>query len=115
MAFFTRLLFTLLGMVFAVLFTLGVLCWLILYLLFAGVRWLLTGQKPQVLMMWQQIQVMRKGMQSGQSTGWSSWSRTSHGQWHEAQGHTQRSGDSSDVIEDVVVREVHHTRQLPKD
>jgi hypothetical protein len=32
-----------------------------------------------------------------------------------AHGHTQRSGAKSDVIEDVVVREIHHTRQLPKD
>jgi hypothetical protein len=115
MAFLTRLLFTLLGMAFAVFFTLGVLCWLVLYVVFACVRWLLTGQKPQVLMMWQQIQAMRKGMQSGQGTSWSSWSRTGDGQWHETQGHAQRSGDSSDVIEDVVVREIHHTRQLPKD
>ncbi len=115
MAFLTRLLFTLLGMAFAVFFTLGVLCWLVLYVVFACVRWLLTGQKPQVLMLWQQIQAMRNGMQSGQGTSWSSWSRTGDGQWHETQGHAQRSGDSSDVIEDVVVREIHHTRQLPKD
>jgi hypothetical protein len=119
MAFLTRLLFTLLGMAFAVLFTLGVLCWLVLYVAFACVRWLLTGQKPQVLLMWQQIQAMRKGMQSGQGARWSSWSRTSDGQWYEAHDHVQRSDAKSDVIEDVVedvvVREIHHTRQLPKD
>jgi hypothetical protein len=115
MAFFTRLLFTLLGMAFAVLFAAGVFCWLVLYVAFACVRWLLTGQKPQVLMMWQQIQAMRKGMQSGQSAGWSSGSRTSDGQWHESHGHAQRSDANSDVAEDVVVREIHHTRQLPKD
>jgi hypothetical protein len=115
MAFFTRLIFGLIGMAFAVLFALGVLCWLALYVVFACVRWLVTGQKPQVLMMWQQIQALRKGMQGGQGATWSSWSRSSDGQWHEAHGHTQRSGDSSNVIEDVVVREVHHTRQLPKD
>jgi hypothetical protein len=119
MAFFTRLIFALIGMAFAVLFAAGVLCWLFLYLVFACVRWLVTGQKPQVLLMWQQIQVMRKGMrngmQGGQSAAWSGWSRSSDGQWHEAHGHTQRSCDSSEVIEDVVVREVHHTRQLPKD
>ncbi len=115
MAFFTRLIFTLIGMAFAVLFAIGVLCGLALYVLFASLRWLATGQKPQVLMLWQQIQAMRRGMQTGQGAGWSSWSRTSDGQWHEAHGRAQRSGDSSDVIEDVVVREVHHTRQLPKD
>ena len=115
MAFFTRLLFTILGTAFAVLFALGVLFWLVLYVAFACVRWLLTGQKPQVLLMWQQIQAMRKGMQSGQGAGWASWSRTPDGQWHEAQGHAQRSDANSNVVEDVVVREIHHTRQLPKD
>jgi hypothetical protein len=90
MAFLTRLLFTLLGTAFAVLFTAGVLCWLVLYVVFACARWLVTGQKPQVLMMWQQVQAMRKGMQSGQ-------------------------GAKSDLVEDVVVREIHDTRQLPKD
>lgn len=98
MAFFTRLLFTLLGMAFAVLFALGVLCWLVLYMVFASVRWLVTGQKPQVLMMWQQVQAMRKGMQSGQ------------GLQHAEQGYAQRSGAKPDVVEDVEVREIHDTR-----
>ena len=119
MAFFTRLIFALMGMAFAALFAAGVLCWLILYLAFACVRWLVTGQKPQVLLMWQQLQAMRKGMRNGmqgrQDATWSSWSRTSDGQWHEAHGHSERSDGSSDVIEDVVVREIHPTRQLPKD
>jgi hypothetical protein len=115
MAFFTRLLFTLLGMAFAVLFTLGVLCWLVLYVAFASVRWLVTGQKPQVLMMWQQIQAMRKGMQPGQGDRWSGGSRPSEGPWPQEQGPAPRSGAKSDVIEDVVVREIRHKRDLPKD
>ena len=119
MAFFTRLIFALVGMAFAVLFAVGVLCWLALYVVFACVRWLVTGQKPQVLLMWQQIQAMRKGMRNGMQGGegatWSSWSRSSDGQWHEAHGHTQRSSDSSEVIEDVVVREISEKRYLPKD
>jgi hypothetical protein len=119
MAFFTRLIFALIGMAFAVLFAVGVLCWLALYVVFACVRWLVTGQKPQVLLMWQQIQAMRKGMRNGMQGGegatWSSWSRSSDGQWHEAHGHTQRSSDSSEVIEDVVVREISEKRYLPKD
>ena len=86
MRFFTRLIFALIGMAFALLFAIGVLCWLALYVVFACLRWLATGQKPQVLMMWQQIQAMRKGMQSG-----------------------------PDVIEDVVVREIHDKPSLPKD
>ena len=114
MAFFTRFILALLGMAFAVLFAVGVLCWLALYVVFACLRWLATGQKPQVLMMWQQIQAMRKGMQSGQGASWASWSRTSDGQWHEAHVHASRSGTQPDVIEDAVVRELHETRQLPK-
>lgn len=115
MAFFTRLIFALIGMAFAVLFAVGVLCWLALYVAFASLRWLVTGQKPQVLMMWQQIKAMRKGMQSGQGSSWSSWSRTSDGQWHEAHGNAQSKALNADVVEDVVVREVHEQRQLPKD
>ena len=103
MAFFTRLLLTIFGTAFAVMFTLGVLCWLILYMAFASVRWLVTGQKPQVLMMWQQVQAMRKGMQSGQRP------------WYAGQGHAQRSGAKPEEVEDVVVREIHDTRNLPKD
>jgi hypothetical protein len=96
MAFFTRLILALLGMAFALLFTLGVLCWLALYLVFACLRWLLTGQKPQVVMMWQQIQAMRKAMQP-------------------RQGFAQRSDADSEVVDDVEVREIHDKRYLPKD
>ena len=113
MAFFTRFILALLGMAFAVLFAVGVLCWLALYVVFACLRWLATGQKPQVLLMWQQIQAMRKGMQSGQGASWSTWSRTGDGEWHEAHGQAQ--DQKANVIEDVVVREIYDKRQLPKD
>ena len=113
MAFFTRFILALLGMAFAVLFTVGVLCWLALYVVFACLRWLATGQKPQVLLMWQQIQAMRKGMQSGQGASWSTWSRTGDGEWHEAHGQAQ--DQKANVIEDVVVREIYDQRQRPKD
>ena len=93
MAFFTRLILTLLGMAFALLFTLGVLCWLAVYVVFACLRWLLTGQKPQVVMMWQQMQAMRKGMQ----------------------GSARRTDVNSDFVEDVEVREISDKRNLPKD
>jgi hypothetical protein len=112
MAFLTRFIFALLGMAFAILFTLGVLCWLALYVVFACLRWLATGQKPQVLLMWEQIQAMRRGMQSGQGASWSSWSRSSDGQWHEAHGYAKHRNLSSEVVEDVVVREVHEKRIL---
>jgi hypothetical protein len=113
MAFFTRFILALLGTTFAVLFAVGVLCWLALYVVFACLRWLATGQKPQVLLMWQQIQAMRKGMQSGQGASWSTWSRTGDGEWHEAHGQAQ--DQKANVIEDVVVREIYDKRQLPKD
>ena len=115
MAFFTRFILTLIGMAFAVLFAVGVLCWLALYVVFACLRWLATGQKPQVLLMWQQIQAMRKGMQSGQGASWSSWSRSSDGQWHEAHGQAPSRDSKADVIEDAVVREIDDKRSLPKD
>jgi hypothetical protein len=115
MAFFTRLLLAVLGMAFAALLTLGLLCWLVLYVAFASMRWLVTGQKPQVLMMWQQVQNLRKGMQSPQGARWSGGSRANNGQWHEARGHSQRTDKNTDVVEDVEVREVHERRQLPKD
>ena len=115
MTFLTRFILALFGMAFAVLFALGVLCWLALYVVFACLRWLATGQKPQVLMMWQQIQSMRKGMQAGQGARWSSWSRTTDGQWHEAQGEAPSRDQKADVIEDAVVREIHDKRSLPKD
>ncbi len=115
MAFFTRLIFALIGMAFAILFAMGVLCWLVLYVAFACLRWLLTGQKPQVLMMWQQIQAMRKGMQTGQGARWSSWSRTSDGEWHEAHEQAPGRDHKADVIEDAVVREIHDKPSLPKD
>ncbi len=115
MAFFTRFILALFGMAFAVLFTFGVLCWLALYVVFASLRWLVTGQKPQVLLMWQQIQAMRKGMQSGQGASWSTWLRTRDGQWHEAHGHALGGDTKADVIEDVVVREIRDQRSPPKD
>jgi hypothetical protein len=115
MTFFMRLILSLLGVVFAAVVAIGVLCWLALYVAYATLRWLLTGQKPQVLMMWQQIQAMRQGMQAGQGARWSSWTRSGDGPWHEEQRYSQRRDSNSDVIEDVVVREVHEKRSLPRD
>lgn len=115
MAFLTRLMITLFGMALAVLFAVGVLCGVALYVAFSVVRWLVTGQKPQLLIMWQQIQMMRKRMQTHQSARWSGGPRSSDGSWHAEQGHVDRSGHTTDAVQDVVVREVHPQRQLPKD
>lgn len=108
MAFITRLILALFGMAFAVLLTLSLLFWLMLNVAFASLRWLLTGQKPQVLLMWQQIQALRKGVQSARS---SSGSRSSDGQWHDVHAHP-RTQDRV-VIEDAVVREISDKRGPP--
>ena len=40
-----------------------------LYIVFATVRWLLTGRKPQVVMVWQQFSQLRKGARWGGAPG----------------------------------------------
>lgn len=104
MAFFNRFILALFGLAVAVLLTVGVVVWLIFYVAFASLRWLATGQKPQVLLMWQQLQAMRKRMSTG----------------HAYPGAASERDPNAVVIEDVVVREVHevdavHKRTLPKD
>ena len=111
MSLFSRLLLTFFGLAFAV----GLLCWFVLYVVFATIRWLITGQKPQVLLMWQQIKAMRQGMKAGQGATWSSWSRTSDGQWHEEHGFARHQDSKDAIVEDVVVREIHEKRYLTKD
>ena len=44
----------------------GLLLALGLYTVFAAVRWLLTGRKPQVVLVWQQFSALRKGAGWGQ-------------------------------------------------
>ena len=77
----------------------GLLLALGLYTVFATLRWLLTGRKPQVVLVWQQFSQLRKG------TAW----RSGMGQPF---GATQST--ASDVV-DVEVREVHeHAPRLPE-
>ena len=47
----------------------GLLLALGLYTVFAAVRWLLTGRKPQVVLVWQQFSALRKGAHWGQQPG----------------------------------------------
>jgi hypothetical protein len=115
MPLFSRLIITLFGIAFAALFILAALIWLILYLVFASVRWLATGQKPQAVLLWQQIQNMRRGMQSGEMRSWSFRATAADVQSHESQRHSPQSVFKKGVVEDVAVREVHETRNLPKD
>jgi len=55
----------LLGLVFLA----GLLAALGLYTVFATLRWLLTGRKPQVVLVWQQFSAMRKGARWGGQGG----------------------------------------------
>lgn len=47
----------------------GLLLALGLYTVFATVRWLLTGRKPQVVLVWQQFSALRKGARWRQQPG----------------------------------------------
>ncbi len=115
MPLFSKLIITLFGIAFATLFIVAALVWLVLYLVFASLRWLATGQKPQAVLLWQRIQNMRRGMQSGQMRSWSFRATGGDVQSHESQRHSPQSAFRNVVVEDVAVREVHETRTLPKD
>jgi hypothetical protein len=115
MPLFSRFILVFWSLSLAVLFAAAVLCWLVVYVAFGSVHWLVTGQKPQIFLMWKQIQAIRKGMQSGEGIAWSSWSRTSDGQWHEKQGFAHYADSKDILVEDVVVRDIHEKRYLPKD
>lgn len=83
---------------------LGLLAGLLLalgaYIVFATVRWLLTGRKPQVVLVWQQFRQMQQG--AGMR-----WGRTGAGTSFDA-------GPTAEDVVDVEVREVQEpSRRLP--
>ncbi len=89
------------GKIFMGLIGLGLLAGLVLalglYTVFAAVRWLLTGRKPQVVLVWQQFSAMRQnfkqgGFRAGPSQGFES--------------HNGRQSAYDDQVVDVEVREV---------
>ena len=89
-----RIFVGLIGLVFLV----GLMVALCGYMVYATLRWLLTGRKPQVVLVWQQFRQMRQGGMR--------WSQAPAG---------QRTGTppQSDVV-DVEAREVQsHTPRLP--
>lgn len=91
-----RLFMALMGLV----FLLGLVAALCLYVLWAAVRWLLTGRKPQVVMVWQQFSTMRKNF--GQGGGFrQAGSSDSRGPWGQGS-----SSAHDDQVVDVEVREV---------
>lgn len=71
----------------------GLLLALGVYIVYATLRWLLTGRKPQVVLVWQQFNAMRKGFgQAGPGF---------EGPWGRAPSPTR-----DDQVVDVEVREV---------
>ena len=56
-----KIFMALLGLAFLVVLLFGVAC----YIVYATIRWLLTGRKPQVVMVWQQFSAMRQKFRQG--------------------------------------------------
>ncbi|WP_090045339.1 hypothetical protein [Limnohabitans sp. 2KL-27] len=56
-----KIFMALLGLAFLVALLFGVAC----YTVYATVRWLLTGRKPQVVLVWQQFSAMRQNFKQG--------------------------------------------------
>lgn len=81
-----RLLFKLFLAFFGLLLLLGMLLFLLVYIAWASLRWLITGQKPQVAVVWQRYREMRRGGM------WKASARTAQG--------------TADDVVDVEVREV---------
>ena len=82
-----RLLFKLFLAFFGLVLLLGMLLFLLVYIAWASLRWLMTGQKPQVAVVWQRYREMRRG-----------------GMWQQTTSRPP-SGSVDDVV-DVEVREV---------
>jgi hypothetical protein len=100
-----RIFMGLLGLVFLAALLVGLLC----YIVYATLRWLLTGRKPQVVMVWQQFSAMRQNFRQGGFRASS------------AQGFEHSSGRGApyardDQVVDVEVREVvEDAPRLPTD
>ena len=100
-----RIIMGLLGLGFLAALLFGLLC----YIVYATVRWLLTGRKPQVVMVWQQFSTMRQNFRQGGFRA-----SSSKGFEHASGGGTPYSRD--DQVVDVEVREVvEDAPRLPSD
>jgi hypothetical protein len=82
-----RLLFKLFLAFFGLVLLLGMLLFLLVYIAWASLRWLITGQKPQVAVVWQRYREMRRG-----------------GMWQQTA--SRPAAGSADDVVDVEVREV---------
>jgi len=81
----------------------GLLLALGVYTVYATLRWLLTGRKPQVVLVWQQFSQLRRG-------GGMRWGSSS------AQQPFQTGQSRFDDVVDVQVRELHERPpHLPDD
>lgn len=100
-----RIFMGLIGLVLLAALLLALLC----YIVYATVRWLLTGRKPQVVMVWQQFSAMRQNFRQG---GF----RASSSQGFEhPRGHGAPYARDDQVV-DVEVREVvEDAPRLPSD
>ncbi|MDP4734741.1 hypothetical protein [Limnohabitans sp. Bal53] len=90
-----RIFMGLLGLVFLA----AILFFLLFFIVFATLRWLLTGRKPQVVMVWQQFSAMRQGFKQG---GF----RSGFGQGFEPFRRKSAAFAQDDQVVDVEVREV---------
>ena len=86
-----RIVMGLLGLAFLA----GLIMALGMYIVFATLRWLLTGRKPQVVLVWQQFSALRRG----QGMPW-------------GVGSGVATGQANDDVVDVEVREVRE--QAPR-
>lgn len=88
-------------------FVLGLVAALGLYIVWATLRWLLTGRKPQVVLVWQQFSALRKNFGQGGFRGQAA--PGFEGPW--GKGPNQAADDQ---VVDVEVREVvEHASRLP--
>lgn len=87
------------------LFLLVLLCALLGYVVWGCLRWLVTGRKPQVVLVWQQFRAMRQnfaqgGFRAGTAPG-AQGTQGAQGAWRANPGHA-----ADDQVVDVEVREV---------
>ena len=100
-----RIIMGLLGLGFLAALLMGLLC----YSVYATLRWLLTGRKPQVVMVWQQFSALRKNFRQG---GF----RPEPGQGFEGSRGQGAPFASDDRVVDVEAREVvEDAPRLPSD
>jgi hypothetical protein len=98
-----RLLFKLFLAFFGLLLMLGMLLFLLVYIVWATLRWLLTGQKPQVAVVWQRYRDMRRGLGAQAE-------HPRDAQDFEFSGRSAGRYTADDQVIDVDVREVESER-----